>query len=403
MHLASIRLSEFRQYRQLDLELPTRGLVIVGNNASGKSSLLEAIAMLATTRSPRTNLEREVVNWTSGQDLGLAPYARIEGEIRRSSGNLTIEIGLDLDPANSNRLRKIVSLGGKRVRSTTAVGAMKCVLFEPGDLELVTGPPSIRRRYLDIMLSQIDQVYLRSLSRYVRIVEQRNSLIKRLVESGELATSQGARTQLDFWDGELITHGSRIIARRLAATSRLSQLSRQRFASFDSGPSLSADYQPTFESTVSPAGAEAEALERPLAFEMSSALDRQRVSEFRRGMTLIGPHRDEIRIAIDGKHIASFGSRGQQRLAVVALKLAETDLIGEIAGEPAVVLLDDVYSELDERHRAQLSEAIGSLRSQTIVTSTDWRFVDFPGLEGLGKATVAHGQITVDGHTGLSS
>ena len=165
LNLKSIRFTEFRRYRSLELSVPPEGFVLIGRNASGKSTLLEAVSMLSTMRSSRAQTERELIAWESGAEFGgeIAPYARIEAEIDRKAGPAEIAIGMQLDPTRGNHLKKQISLNGKHVRAGTAVGVLRSVLFEPGDIDLVSGSPSVRRRYLDIMLSQLDPVYLRSL------------------------------------------------------------------------------------------------------------------------------------------------------------------------------------------------------------------------------------------------
>lgn len=375
MHLKSLRLTEFRRYRTLELEIPPEGFVLIGRNASGKSSLLEAVAMLSTMRSSRAQSERELIAWESGAEYGgdIAPFARIEAQVERIAGPAELAIGMQLDPQRGNHLKKQISLNGKHVRAGTAVGVLRSVLFEPGDIELVSGAPSVRRRYLDIMLSQLDPVYLRSLSRYLRIVEQRNRLIKNLVQSGASWNAAATRQQLDYWDGELINAGSSILARRALASAELTKLTSARFASFTEESVLGVAYQSTVRSRMfeAPGTMTLEEVEHRLAYDMSETIDRERPQEWRRGATLVGPHRDDLIVTIDGNPIGAYGSRGQQRLAVIALKLAETDLMTSTGADTPVLLLDDVFSELDAVHRGLLARSISGASMQTIVTSTD--------------------------------
>lgn len=375
MYLKSLRLAEFRRYRALDLQIPPEGFVLVGRNASGKSSLLEAISMLSTMRSGRAQTERELICWESGSEYGggIAPFARIEASVERSSGPAELAVGMQLDPNRGNALKKQISLNGKHVRVGTAVGVLRSVLFEPGDIELVSGAPSVRRRYLDIMLSQLDPVYLRSLSRYQRIVEQRNRLIKNLAQSGAPWNASSTRQQLDYWDGELINTGSAILARRVRASAELTNLAAARFTSFTEESMLGVTYESTVRSNVfgNPGSRSLEEIEHRLAYDMSESLERERLHEWRRGVTLVGPHRDDLIVTIDEHPIGAYGSRGQQRLAVIALKLAETDLMTSAGADPPVLLLDDVFSELDSVHRELLAASIAGANMQTIVTSTD--------------------------------
>lgn len=398
MHLTSLRLTEFRRYRSLELNLPSKGLVLIGRNASGKSTLLEAVSMLSTMRSSRTQSERELIAWESGSEFGggIAPFARIEAHAERKIGPADIAIGLQLDPQRPNHLRKQITLNGKAVRAGTAIGQLRSVLFEPGDIELVSGAPSVRRRYLDIMLSQLDPVYLKALSRYVRIVEQRNRLIKNLVQSGAQWNAPSTRQQLDYWDGELISAGSVVLAGRARAIIELTKCASMRFASFTEESSLGVAYESTVrsEAFMNPGSGSLDEIAHRFAFDMSQSLEKERQHEWRRGLTLVGPHRDDLVVTIDGNPIGAFGSRGQQRLAVIALKLAETDLMTSAGADPPVLLLDDVFSELDEVHRGLLSVSIAGGAMQTIVTATDEAMVRAAGIPLESYAMVQAGEFS---------
>lgn len=397
MYLKSLRLTEFRRYRSLDLAIPPEGFVLIGRNASGKSSLLEAVAMLSTMRSSRAQSDRELIAWESGAEYGgdIAPFARIEGSVERNAGPAEIAIGMQLDQQRGSHLKKQISLNGKHVRAGTAVGVLRSVLFEPGDIELVSGAPSVRRRYLDIMLSQLDPVYLRSLSRYQRIVEQRNRLIKNLAQSGANWSAASTRQQLDYWDGELINAGSIILARRARAVAELTNLAKARFASFTEESTLDVAYESTVRSGVfeTPTAMTLDEAEHRLAYDMSESLDRERFHEWRRGVTLVGPHRDDLIVQIDGNLIGAYGSRGQQRLAVIALKLAETDLMTSAGADTPVLLLDDVFSELDSVHQGLLARSIAGASMQTIVTSTEESVVRAAAIPIEQYATVEAGVV----------
>ncbi len=397
MNLKSLRLSEFRRYRDLEFRVPAEGFVLIGRNASGKSTLLEAVSMLSTMRSSRAQTEKELIAWESGAEYGgeIAPFARIETHIERRSGPAEIAIGMQLDPNRGSHVKKQISLNGKHVRAGTAVGVLRSVLFEPGDIELVSGAPSVRRRYLDIMLSQLDPVYLRSLSRFLRIVEQRNRLIKTLVQNGSSWNAASTRQQLDYWDGELIANGSAILARRMIASRELANLAAARFASFTEESALGVAYESTVRTSLKTADflPALDDLEHRLAYDMSETVDRERQTEFRRGVTVVGPHRDDLIVTIDDNPIGAYGSRGQQRLAVIALKLAETDLMTSAGADTPVLLLDDVFSELDAVHRGLLASSISGSQMQTIVTTTDETVVRDAGIPLERYARVEAGDI----------
>lgn len=399
MYVRELDLEEFRSYRRLALRLDARGLRLSGPNASGKSSLLEAVAMLATTRSPRSTVERDVVNWASGQEIGFPPFARLRAVVEARQRPIAIEIGIETDPARPGFVRKQIKLNGRVVRAMDAVGNLKAVLFSPEDVSLVTGSPAGRRRYLDLTISQLDGAYLRNLSRYGRILAQRNGLIKTLARDRVPARSVGAAEQLGFWDGELVAVGAAIIARRHAVVRRLATLAAERFRQLSPADTLRLDYRPTFplDALALDASTPAAAAEQAVvAREFEAKLEEARPEEFRRGVTLVGPHRDDLRFLVSEVELGAFGSRGQQRLAVVALKLAETIAMNEEAGEPPVLLLDDVLSELDASHRSFLTGTAADVGAQLIVTATDAGLLDIAELAHLPKARLAAGALTTE-------
>lgn len=399
MYLRELELEEFRSYRRLALRFAPRGLRLSGPNASGKSSLLEAIAMLATTRSPRSAAEREVINWSSGADLGFPPFARLRCVVAVKGRDVEIGIGLETDPARPGLIRKQISLNGRAVRAMDAVGTLKAVLFSPEDVALVTGSPAGRRRYLDLTISQLDRVYLRALSRYGRVLAQRNGLLKSLARDRVPARSVLAAEQLAFWDGELIAAGAAIVARRNAVVRRLASLAAERFRQLSPSHTLDLTYQPTFPLDALAGGATTASIDAEqavVAREFEARLEEARADELRRGLTLVGPHRDDLRFVVSGVDLSAFGSRGQHRLAVVALKLAETVAMQEVAGEPPVLLLDDVLSELDAAHRSFLTDTAADVGAQLIVTATDASLLDLAELADLPQARVEDGVLSTD-------
>lgn len=403
MHLRTLDLEEFRSYHSLHLDLDPRGLRLYGANTSGKSTLLEAIAMLATTRSPRSTSEREVINFRSGDEFGYPPYARFQGTVERAAEPVEIEIALQTDQERAGQLRKLIKLDGRSVRAMDAVGILKAVLFAPEDVSLVAGAPSGRRRYLDLTISQLDGHYLRALSRYNRVLSQRNSLLKSLSRERVAPDSDTAVAQLAFWDEELVAFGSAIVAHRARVVRRLAELAHARFAWLTGGGELAINYEPSLGLANLPRLAEmasAADAQAVVARDYVEALKAARRDELRRGVSLLGPHRDELTFAVNGADLATYGSRGQQRLAVVALKLAEADLMTEAAGEPPVLLLDDVLSELDANHRALLTTTVAGLGSQVIVTATDKALLESSDLASLPMAQVEGGAVLASSVSG---
>jgi len=394
MHLKSLELEEFRSYRRLHLALAESGCRLSGANASGKSTVLEAVMMLATTRSVRTTAERDLINWHSGEDLGVPPYARLGGEVRRATGDVALEISLQADPERSGSVKKQIRLGRRVVRAMDAVGALRAVLFSPEDVALVTGAPAGRRRYLDMTISQLDGTYLRALSRYLRVLAQRNGLLKALGKERWSGTSSSARVQLSYWDQELVAQGSILIARRAHVLHNLGELAAERFTELTGNDDLAVRYLPTFpvpdtmfDSIDSPV------LQATISREFEAQLETGRENELRRGVSLFGPHRDDFGFDVDQVDLSTFGSRGQQRLAVVAMKLAETQLMTEIGGEAPVLLLDDVLSELDAGHRTTVTSVAAEVGAQLIVTSTDGELLQRGDLADLPELHISGGTI----------
>jgi DNA replication and repair protein RecF len=396
MQLRSLVLEEFRSYHRQRIEFDPRGMGLYGENASGKSTVLEAIAMVATTRSPRTSTERELINWESGSVLAVPPFSRVEAEFARSDESIELSIAIQADPNRPTQVKKQIKVNGRSVRAMDAVGRFNAVLFSPEDVALVTGPPSNRRRYLDLVISQVDRRYLKTLSRYSRMIEQRNSLLRSLGRDGVPPNSETATAQLSFWDQELIRLGSLLIARRASTIRKLSSLAAIRFEWLAKSSTLGVTYAPSLdgdwiiqsEDTLSTEG-----IQSVVAREYESRLPQVRSEEVRRGATVLGPHRDDITLEIEGHDLAAFGSRGQQRLAVVALKLAEADLMRDETGEDPVLLLDDVLSELDPEHRSLLLRAISESGGQVILTSADPDLLHSDELVGIPTAKVTTGTI----------
>ena len=377
MRLRALELDEFRSFRRLQLTVDPAGFRAIGPNASGKSTILEAIAMLATTRSPRTSAEREISNWESGSELAVPPYVRLRGEFERNDGVHHVEIGITLRDRSQSSLKKMVRFDDRPVRAVDAVGQFTTVHFSPEDVNLVSGAPSARRRYLDVAVSQSSRSYLRALSRYGRVLEQRNSLLRSL--SRDRMTAEGGRParELPFWDAELTAAAADLLAFRLGAILELSNRARQHFEQLTGDASLLITYaSPRMElPEVIPANEDwttpPQSLRQTLSAAFSRSLGSHAGEELRRGLTVVGPHRDDFCISANGADLGRFGSRGQQRLAVVAMKLAELDLLGDSLGEPPVLLLDDVLSELDKARREMIVAVLAARKAQVCVTATD--------------------------------
>jgi DNA replication and repair protein RecF len=393
MYLDRLHLEQFRQYRSADIDIPISGLAIFGANASGKSTILEAVALISTTKSPRTSMDREMMRWESGQEFGLPPFARVSGTVVRADGQAEIEIGMAVEHADAPGVKKQLKLNGRPVRASTIVGQLRSVLFTPEDVSLVSGPPSERRRYIDLSLCQIDQQYMRALTAYSRVLAQRNSLLKRFNRDNINPRDPSVAIELKYWDDQLIQSGAIIISRRFATIAQLNTLAAGEYVRLDGG-TLGLRYMPSLGNWT-PIGREALAPDAA-AHAFQEALVHRRGDEIRRGVTLSGPHRDDLGIDIEGHDAGAFASRGQQRLAVLAIKLGEAMLMAETGGDAPVVMLDDILSELDERHRALVLETVIGMHSQLLITSTDRSLLDAPIVRDLERRRTESGSLLPD-------
>jgi DNA replication and repair protein RecF len=393
MHLDRLVLDQFRTYEHLDLPIPPPGLRITGRNASGKTSVLEALVMLSTTRSPRASSDRDVVRWESGNDYGVPPYARLTADIGGSSGVRSVGIGLELDPAGEVVTRKQFLVNGEQVRAHDLIGVVKGVLFSPEDVLLVAGPPAERRRQFDILLSQIDRGYLRALAQYGKVLAQRNQLLKRFARERRAARDVAAVTEISFWDEQLVSLGAHVIADRRRIALLAGDIVRARSDHLVDRSEMGFAYMPRLALHGLDAEAPADGDRQAIAQQFQAAIEEARIDEFRRGMTVVGPHRDDYQFTIHGRELAQYGSRGQQRLGVIAYRLAEVDIIDRQTGERPVLLLDDVLSELDATHRDMVMAEVAVCGCQILVTSTDASMLEQQPLSALPLVVVEGGAL----------
>jgi DNA replication and repair protein RecF len=325
-------------------------MVLLGANAQGKSNLLEAIYLSATTKSPRAASDVELINWAALREEH--PVARLEVQAQRAPGSLRVEIALRgkivAAEAGANYVQKRIRINGVDRRAMDLIGLINVVLFSPRDIDLVDGEPALRRRYLDITNSQVDHRYLRALQRYHRVLQQRNHLLRLIAER------RARPEELDFWDRELVAAGSYLIALRQHTVAALDELARPIHDQLTGGKErLNMIYQSSVDKEAFQEG-------------LSAARDK----EVAQGMTLIGPHRDDLRFLVNERDMNIYGSRGQNRTIALSLKLAEAKFIAARAGESPVLLLDDVLSELDAQRRHHLLQAALGYQ-QVVITASD--------------------------------
>ncbi len=382
MRLAHLSLTNFRNFIRLDTDIPAGPVLVVGANAQGKTSLLEAIYYLAGASSPHTATDRQLINFLALREP--APFARLIGEIVRGGRPHRIEIRLVLEPpapAEEPRLQKEILLNGIRRRSRDLGSGLNAVLFLPQDLRVIEGSPGDRRRYLDATVCQADLHYAEALAEYARILAQRNALLKQLQERGNGAPANHASPQLAFWDERLAETGALLIRGRSLALSELDRLASPLHAQLTNDlERLRLDYQPAFDPLPRPAGQLGLPLAAPLDRTgiaeadvrdgLRRALEETRAEEIARGVTLLGPHRDDFRVWSNGVDLGTYGSRGQNRTAMLSLKLAEVEWMHARSGEWPALLLDEVLAELDIPRRQALLQRLSGAE-QAILTCAD--------------------------------
>lgn len=364
MHLARLTLIDLRTFRRLEVELTPGVHVIAGANAQGKSNLLEAIAMLATTRAQGGGTDLDLIAWAALAEDPI-PAARLAAEVVTAAGREHVEMSIVGQVAAAGvppqRAARRFRVNGVARRASGLVGRLRVVLFAAGDIAIIDGAPAYRRRYLDITLSQLDAAYVRALQRYTRVLEQRNSLLKRLQER------RGKPDELDFWDGELAGSGAVILAARAEALRVLGREAAATYAALAASESeaLEVLYEPRV-----PAPVAARLREHDLAARLLEALAAGRTEDVRRGLSLIGPHRDDVRFLIGGHAAGVSASRGQRRGAALALRLAEVAYSKARTGDAPVLLLDDILSELDPVRRARVLSVAFDV-DQVLITTPD--------------------------------
>lgn len=337
MLIKTLSLTDFRSYANASFDFDPENTLIIGPNTSGKTNILEAIFLLAMGKSPRARFDKEMIKHEKR-------YARVKGKVEKGEEETLLEVFFEVDERYKNLARKKVKVNGVGKTQLDFVGKLRVVLFKPEDIELIISHPKVRRTYIDTIFTQIDRRYRYSLREYTRVILQRNRLLEKINEANS------GWEQLEFWDAVLLNHGQVI------------QEKRQEFFNFlkgtlpklgklldEGGGSLKVEYK-------------------------QSPLSRQRQEEYQKKevaakLTLIGPHREDFEISWKGYNLAQFGSRSEKRTAVLALKLAELEFISEKGQERPVLLLDDIFSELDHKHRRQVLTTLG--KQQTIITTTE--------------------------------
>jgi len=369
VYVSHLGLTNFRNFARLEVDLPGGPIVLWGDNGHGKSNFLEAVFFLATTRSPFASSDRQMVHWLAWKES--QPFARLTARVERERGPLRLEMLLrgrtaeepwTLQEPEGPSVSKRIRINHVPRRAIDALGEFQVVIFHPRDVELVAGSPSDRRRYLDVANSQLDHRYARALSRLNRVLLHRNSLLRRIRE-------EGARPdQLEFWDQQVIEYGAYAILQRSRFIAEVGPLANEEHRRLTGGGK---DMRVTYLAALGQKQAigAGEFDFNSVAERLRLALQKERPREISAGVSLVGPHRDDLLFTVDGVDMNCYGSRGEQRTVALALKLAESSYFHTRTGDRPVLLLDDVLSELDPARQAHL---LGSLAAeqQAILTTT---------------------------------
>ncbi|TMG32629.1 MAG: DNA replication/repair protein RecF [Chloroflexi bacterium] len=353
MFLANVSLFDFRNYAELDLGLERSATVFFGGNAQGKTNLLEAVALTALTRSPRTQQAAELVRF--GQQA-----ARVTCGVQTDAGRDALEVRIMVNPSASGAARasRRFTVNGIHRRATDMMGALRVVLFWPDDLQLIKGSGDGRRRFLNTLLSQVDAGHAGELNRYAHLLEQRNALL-RAIREGRQSTDG-----LDYWTTALADSGATIMVERQRRLLELQPIAAAYHRELS-------DDRERLELRYRPAGARiGEAPPDLVSQQLKAAMSDARDEEIARGQTVVGPQRDDVEVWLEDHEARLFASQGQQRSAVLSLKLAELQYLADVTGEQPVLLLDDVMSELDPARRERLLAALQP-GPQALITAAD--------------------------------
>lgn len=358
MFLKNLRLTNYRNFTDLDLGLEKTTLLL-GDNAQGKSNLLESVYFLATTKSLRADPDIQLIQQGEG-------FCRVEGEVTDSQEDEMTKLEIAMQKRleeGGGGLTKQLKVNGVPRRTLDYIGNLVVIHFSPEDINLVSGPPALRRWHMDLVLAQVDREYKRIITDYVSVVASRNKLLKRIKEG------QAKREELEFWDEKLIEFGHIVSEKREAFFNYLNSHTSQNSNTF------------TFVYK-----ANLVSIERLVEY---------RPREIVAAASLIGPHRDDFIFEMNGRNLAHFGSRGEQRISVLELKLAELKFVTQLIDDTPVLLLDDVFSELDEEHREHVISLIGG--QQTIISAVAGERIPEKLLKVAKTVYVKQGQVSVPG------
>ena len=403
MYLKKLELINYRNYSKVNLDFGKDTILIIGNNGNGKTNLLESIHYLSTGKSHRTYTQDEIIKWGSKQSWIRA----IVGSDGVSPVNHLIEIEMRKDNETRIKVDKTT-----RRKKTDFVSILPTVIFSPDDLKIIKDGPSERRNFLDSLLEKIDSSYYRQRLQYQKILAQRNSLIKSAGKSAGSKIDREINLTLEAWDSNLVKYGSSVIKKRYELLDEIRPEFKDYMENFFKGVSADIFYVFSWNRKNMPDSFENESsgnyqdveiqdednsvvgsMERNLEEVFYRKLRENIDKDMQYKITTIGPHRDDFVILLNGKNLRFFGSQGQQRVASICLRLCELDILREKIKEDPVLLLDDVFSELDIERKKMLVKAVKN-KFQTFITATNMSYLDKLDMEFGSKLLVMDNGIT---------
>lgn len=369
MHIDRLKLTNYRNYESLELEFSPTMNVFIGENAQGKTNVMEAIYVLAMAKSHRTSNDRELIRWEQ-------EYGKIEGDVQRKFGHIPFELTI----SKKGKKARVNHLEQNRL--SMYVGQMNVVMFAPEDLNIVKGSPQLRRRFLDMEIGQISRVYLHDLVNFQKILKQRNAMLK--ANRGKLDLED---VMFDIYTEQYIQVAVQIIRKRFYFMELLQKWANPIHHGISRGlETLEIKY-----STLKDLHSEQTVEEMETIF--ADQLKDVRRRELERGLTLVGPHRDDLQFFVNGYDIQTYGSQGQQRTTALSLKLAEIELVKQEVGETPILLLDDVLSELDDYRQSHLLSTMQG-QVQTFVTTTNITGIDHNTIQQAAIFEVHDGSVS---------
>jgi DNA replication and repair protein RecF len=368
MYIEQLYLKDYRNYEALEVSFENKVNVILGENAQGKTNVIESIYVLAMAKSHRTSNDKDLIGWDK-------EYAKIEGRVKKQYGSIPMQLVI------SKKGKKAKCNHIEQQKLSQYVGNMNVVMFAPEDLHLVKGSPQVRRRFIDMEIGQVSPIYLHDMSQYQKILQQRNHYLKLLQ-----IKKQTDITMLEILTEQFIQMAVKIISKRFEFLRLLDQWAIPIHKGISRGlETLKMEYKPSVDVS------EDQELSKMIdVFEQKFLKVKNK--EIERGTTLFGPHRDDLLFFVNGRDVQTFGSQGQQRTTALSVKLAEIELIRSEIGEYPILLLDDVLSELDDYRQSHLLNTIQG-KVQTFVTTTNVEGIDHQTLKEASAFRVEAGKM----------